>query len=99
MAYLVNGILYVPVTVPPPQTESCGTDTVEDLHLIKNDKITDTVEDLYAIRSDLGTQTEGLRKPFILPEALMEIVRKMRDFPNLQCRTLQWGKCSTEKAI
>jgi hypothetical protein len=84
MAFLLNGVVYMPVQVqlPGPVQDTRGTDTS---NLINKD----TKE----------TQTDGLRKPIIVNGGLSTIIGYVKHFPSLQCQLLQWGPYSERNAI
>jgi hypothetical protein len=86
MAYLIDGIVYMPVQVP-----------VQAVPVVQTSQQTDTSE---LIRLEAkSTQTDGLRRPIDLGTKLASIVQYINQFPSLQCRVLQYGQYGEQKAI
>ena len=78
MAYLVNGVLYVPI---PTELTAVTQET----------KDTDTSD--LTKGNNKETQTDGLRKPLNLNDNIFAILGLVRQqYPGLQYRVLQWGQ-------
>jgi hypothetical protein len=86
MAYLLNGVVYVPVQVQAPAVP-----------VVQDTQATDT-SDLINFEAKY-TQTDGLRQPIDLGTKLNSIIGYVNQYPSLQCRVLQFGQYGQQKAI
>ena len=85
MAYVVNGIVYVPVQVSAPATVQF-TQSTDTSSLIK--------------QTSTSTQTTGLRKAVDISDNQFLILGHIQhNYPSLQCRIVEWGRCFQQRAV